>query len=549
MPVTLPSKSDAPAERERFFGAAKLIAALTLLSRVGGLLRDMVLSRSFGASAVTDAFWLAFMVPNLFRRLFGEGALSAALVPVFSEIHERQGPEQASSLLANVLGWAGLGLTGLCVLIQAGLLLTAWLAPGDATRQLLLGYTVLMMPFMVTVCLLALGSAALQCVGHFAYPAAAPILLNLCIIGGTVLVASHWDQDADQLRVVALSVLAAGVGQLVGLGWLLRRHNLSIRPRLWPIHPGLRRMVTLFLPMLLPLGVLQLNALLDKLIARLLTALPADPTLSLGGLELSKPLAVGTVTWLSYGERLYQFPLGVLAIALATAVFPLFSRYAARGDTEGLRDSINRALRLAVFEGLPSGVGLLLLAGPLSLAIFGGGEFSASDAAATAHVVRFYGLGMWAFCAQQILLRAFYAQKDTTTPLKIACVLVVLNFGLNLLLVWVPFVRHGAFGLSSSITAAVNVILLSWILRRRLGRLGLRSLLTGVGRTVLASIAMGAAMVGVLTLLPHLGLGRPVPMVAGGFCVGVAVFAATAWLLRSPELAELLGPLARRKAS
>lgn len=535
-------------ERERFFGAAKLIAAITMLSRVAGLARDMLLSRLFGAAGSTDAFYLAFMIPNLFRRLFGEGALSAAFVPVFSETAERSGRAAAGALLANVLGLLGLLLCVLCLLTEAVLLVTSLVAPGDAARELLIGYAAIMLPFMVTICLLAIGSAALNCVGHFAYPAAAPILLNLVIIGGALAGYRLWPRAAEadlarQLAVVAVSVLLAGVVQVAVLAGVLRRRGLPLRPRLRPVEPGVRRIATLVAPMLLGLGVLQVNALLDKLIAWGFTASAGDEmlTVPLLGWTLHKPLQVGVITWVNYAERLYQFPLGVLAIALGTAVFPLFSRYAARGETENLRGSINRAMRLAIFEGLPSGVGLLLLAVPLAALLFEGHRFTADDARQTAHAVRFYGLGMWAFCAQQILLRAFYAQKDTVTPLKVACSIVGLNFALNLVLIWVPSVRHGAFGLSTSITASLNVLILAYILRRRLGRLHLRRLASSVARTALATAAMAAAVVGVRLLLVHAGAGRDLAVV--GICVptAAAVYLLVGRLLRASEFRELLG--------
>lgn len=534
-------------ERERFFGAAKLIAGLTMCSRVAGLARDMLLAGMFGASRLTDAFWLAFMIPNLFRRLFGEGALSAAFVPVFSETAELHGRDRAAALLANVMGLLSLLLMGIYLLAVVALLAVFWLVPGGIDRQMLVGYTAVMMPFMVTVCVLALGSAALNCVRHFAYPAAAPILLNLGIIAAALWLAPRWSDVHQQLVVVGVSIVLAGCLQLAALAWVLRAHNLPIAMRLRPLEPGIRRMITMAGPMLIGLSVLQVNALGDKLIGWLFTATRDNPTFSLAGHVITKPLDPAVVTWMNFGERLYQFPLGVLAIALGTAVFPLFSRYAARGDRLALRDSVNRAMRLAIFEGLPSGVGLLLLAGPLTAAIFARGKFTVYDAGQTAHLVRFYGLGMWAFCTQQILLRAFYAQKDTRTPLKVACTVVFVNFALNLVLIWVPAIRHGAFGLSTSITATINVIVLSWVLRRRLGRLGLRKLLASFARTAGATAVMAAAVGGVLIYAPAYVARSTVLLVAMAVGAGVAAFFAAVLALRGPELGELLARPGRQK--
>jgi putative peptidoglycan lipid II flippase len=239
-------------------------------------------------------------------------------------------------------------------------------------------------------------------------------------------------------------------------------------------------------------------------------------------------------------ERLYQFPLGVLVTALGTAVFPLFSRYAARGEHENLRNVVNRALRLALFEGLPSGVGLMILAEPLMVTLFSGDNYTRDNASEAAHVLRFYGAGVWAFCAQQILLRAFYAQKDTKTPLRVACALVGVNFLLNISLLWIPAVRQGAFGLSTTITGSINVLILVVFLRRRMGRLGLRSLLASAGRTLLATGAMAAVVWAVTGLMTRMGLGGSTLLLCAGIPAGVAAFFLACALLRAPEVRELL---------
>ena len=537
-------------ERERFFGAAKLVAGITLLSRFAGLARDLVQAWIFGAKLTNDAFNTAFAMPNFFRRLFGEGALSAAFVPVFSEIMELQGRQKAAALLANVLGLLGLVLAVLCLLVEGGLLVAYLLTPDDnASRQLVLVYAAIMMPFMVTICLLALGSAALNCVGHFAYPAAAPIVLNLGIVAANLWLAPRFAGANVQLGVVAASVVVSGALQLVLLVWVLKAHNLPFIPRLFPVHPAMRKMLTLMLPMLIPLGLLQFNAMIDKPMALYFTATKDSPTLTVMGHVYPRPLKEGSVTEVVNAERLYQFPLGVLVTALGTAVFPLFSRYAARGEHENLRHVVNRALRLALFEGLPSGVGLIILAEPLMVALFSRGNYTRDNAVEAAHVLRFYGAGVWAFCAQQILLRAFYAQKDTKTPLRVACALVGVNFLLNISLLWIPAIRQGAFGLSTTITGSINVLILAVILRRRMGRLGLASLLASAGRTLLATGAMAAVVWAVTGLMTRIGLGGSAYLLCAGIPAGVAAFFLACALLRAPEVKELLSRAPRQPAA
>ncbi len=441
------------------------------------------------------------------------------------------------SLLANVMGLLALWMTVLCIVGELVMLVLALVAPAQWDMHLILRFATIMMPFMISICLVAVGSAALNCVKHFTYPAAAPIILNLCNILATVVLSRFWKHSESKLMVVSFSVLAASIIQLVGVLWVLHAHNLPWWPRLRPVHPGVPRMLKLMLPMLLGLGVLQINALGDSLVAWIFSAKPDSTVLSLGSWQVHKPLSEGVVTVITNAERLYQFPLGVMAIALATAVFPLMSRYAARGDKVNLRLSVNQAMRLAIFEGLPSGAGLMLLAQPLTMLLFSGGKshYTPAAAAATAHVVVMYGIGMWAFCSQQVLLRAFYAQKDTTTPLKISCSIVVLNFVLNLVFIWVPGIRQGAFGLSTSITAMLNVIILSLVLRQRLGRLGIRSLLASVARIAAAvgvmALAVWASGNGIKQL--HLGSRENLARVACGVVVGAAAFLLTCKILRA----------------
>jgi putative peptidoglycan lipid II flippase len=332
-------------EREHFFSAAKVVAGLTLISRIFGLFRDMGVT-SLGANRSTDAFGLAFQIPNLFRRLFGEGALSSAFVPVFTETAEKSGFEKASKLLANAMALLAVFLLVIMLVVEVCFCIVA-LLPGPADRKLLMTLATIMFPYMVAVCLLALGSAALNCRGRFAFPAAAPIIFN--IVG---IIAAWWiapilkNNLSGQLVIVAVSVIAAGVIQLIAVLWLLRRSGFSIRPRLTPVEPGVKHILKLLAPILLGLGFLQISELIQTIISWNLTATAAAPDMNIFGWALHRPLTAGVITRVNAARALYQFPMGVLAISLGVAVFPLLTRYAARNDIVNLRDSINRALRL-----------------------------------------------------------------------------------------------------------------------------------------------------------------------------------------------------------
>ncbi len=546
-------------EREHFFGAAKMVAGITVLSRVLGLVRDVVII-GLGANRATDAFWMAFSVPNLFRRLFGEGALSAAFVPVFTEVAEAEGWDKARLVLANTVGLLAVVLAVLVVLLEVGLAACLVFAPGRWDRTLLVQLLMVVMPFMFTICLLALGSAALNCKGHFAYPAFAPIILNIGLIAAAWLAHRLMPGEGfGGLFLLSGSVIVAGVVQLAGVIWLLRRGDLAAVPRLRPVLAPVRRMARLVLPMIIPLGVLQFSAFFDRLYAWIMTAMPEAPRLELLGLSIAKPLAPGVVTCLYAANRLYQFPLGILAISLATAVFPLLSRYASRGDIGGLREVTNRALRLSLFLGVPAGVGLIILARPIILLIYRHGRFSAEDAARAAFILQMYSVGMWAYFCNHILLRAFFSQKDTSTPLRVSCALVVANIILVVLLVFTPL-QAGAFGLATAATSSANAILLVLILRRRWGHIGAGRILRSIWRIAVAAGVMAGTLVLARGWLGAAGrwlsealgdrfgpwLDSPVTaravLVLGCLVVGGGVYLLVAMLLRCPELGELRGP-------
>jgi putative peptidoglycan lipid II flippase len=529
-------------EREHFFSAAKLVAALTMLSRITGLLRDMLIV-PIGGAVLADRFWTAFAIPNLFRRLFGEGALSAAFVPVFTEVAEAEGWGRARVVLANVAGLLAVVLAAVFVAV----VVTVWLlwetVGGSDLRAFFFQMIVLMMPFMVTVCLLALGSAALNCRGRFWYPAFAPILLNAGLIVAARFVAPAITEDGQvQFYIIGLGLVAAGLAQLIGVVWMLARAGLAVVPKLRPVLAETRRVARYMGPMLIPLGVLQFSAFADRFIALAFTV------------GEGSALQPGVVRCLYAAARLYMLPLGVLAIPVATAVFPLLGRYAARQDAVGLRDTTNRAIRLCLFLGIPAGAALFLLAPDAIKLIYQRGQFTAEDTQRSAAILRMYCLGLWAYFCNQILLRAFFAIKQPRKPMLYAAALVVVNITLVLVGIHTPL-RGAAIGLATAITASINTLLLLGALRRKWGRLGFTMILASLARIAVASAGMGGAIWLVRITLPDplrnllepMGLGSVVSLVlVAALCVvGAGVYFILVRLLRAPELAELL----RRKST
>ena len=483
-------------QHARFLGSARLIAICTLASRVTGLARDITMNVIYGQGWVQDAFNYGFLIPNLFRRLFGEGALSAVFVPVFTDVLTKKGRENAWVLLGRLTGLMVLLLSVLLIVLELGTLAIGHLAGGGAMRSLQIGLAAVMVPFMVGICLVALFSSILNCLRHFTTPALLPIVLNVMIICGATVVGPLFGRALErQVYGVAICVIAASLIQLAIILPVLRGHGVALRLSLDHDDPDVRRIGRMFLPVLLGQGVLLLNVFFDAQICTMLTRGPDDPaSFSLLGHQIAYPLAKGALSAVNNAQRLYQFPLGVLAISLATAAFPTFSLYATQKDITGLRRAIAQSLRLAVFVGLPSGLMLVILGRPIISLLFEHGRFGPEQSLRAANVLRWYGLGMTAFFCQHILLRGFYCLKDTLTPMWISCWLVGLNVLLSVTLIWQPAIHEAAFGISTSITSFLHVGVSIWLLRRRLGgRMGARAISGSVVRSVVATGTAAAA--------------------------------------------------------
>lgn len=451
--------------------SAKWIALCTAISRVTGLLRDMLLAHAFGQSRIADAFNFGFLIPNIFRRLFGEGALTAVFVPTFTKTLESEGRPSAWQLLSRTATLLTLVLTGLTVLIEL-LLLALWFAPwGDAAgRALPIGLTAMMLPFMISICLLALLTALLNCLNNFIPGALASIVLNVVMIAGIVWLGPAVGGNLPEKQVfgVALSVLIAGVLQLLFIWPAVRRERVELRWDRGGPDPRVRDMISRMLPVLLGQGALMLSTYLDAQMCMLLMP-PRNATngASFLGTGLAFPLEPGALTAVSNAQRLYQFPLGVLVISLATAALPAFSRMAARGDWKPWTEQVRSLLRLAIFEGLLAGAMMLAAAEPIVRLLFEYGQFDAHATARAARVLGAYGFGMAAFCATHIMLRAFYSLDDVRTPLRISYITLPLNLAISIALVWLPSVRESAFAISSAITSLLTVALGLYFLSRK----------------------------------------------------------------------------------
>jgi len=542
-------------EHRPVISSATRIGICTLTSRITGLIRDMLLVHTFGAGWVLDSFFYGFQIPNLFRRLFGEGALAAVFVPTFTHTLESEGRPPAWQLLARTLALLTVAIV-LVVLVIEAVVLVIWLMnPGEEARRLILGLTALMLPFMLTICLIALFSSILNCVGSFVPAAVTPIILNLVMIAAltwfrpTIDPGRGIDDSATQIFGVAASVLVAGVLQILFLLPVLRRHGVGLGWRFDLRDPRLKKMLASAGPVVLGQGVLAFGVFIDAQICMLLTHVEGNPeTGTLFGLSFAYPLQEGALSAITVAQRLYQFPLGVFGISLAVAALPMFSRLATRKDWTGWTGEVGSSLRLAVFAGLLAGCMMVLLAEPIVRLLFEYRAFGPDDTVRAARVLACYGFGMWAFCTHHIVLRGFYSVGDVRTPLRISCFLVPANVALSLVLVWFDAVREAAFGIATSVTSALAVIVGIVLLQRRTSaRLVDRSLLAAVGKMVLAALL---AVVVVLALRP-LWTAEPVqtalPLIVhrtidalGSLALGLAAYLASAWALRLPEVRLLL---------
>lgn len=534
--------------------SAKLIAGCTLTSRITGLVRDILLAQAFGLGWVQDAFLYAFQFPNLFRRLLGEGAMAAAFVPTFTRTLEDEGRDSAWRLLARTLALLTVALVVLIVTITAIIAAIWFLMPVDpekvAARRLLLSLTALMLPFMLTICVLALFSSILNCVGSFVPAALAPILLNICMIVGIAWLAPalHPRDAHAQIHVVALTVVVAGILQILYILPVLRSHGVRLGWRLELADPSVRRLLSLLVPVALGQGVLALGVFLDAQVCVLLThKSDTPPTATLLGWTFVYPLEEGALSAVTFAQRLYQFPLGVLVISLATAALPAFSRLANRQDWPAWTAEVRQSLRLAVFEGVLAGTMMLMLAEPIVRFLFEYRSFTPHDTTRAGYVLTFYGLGLWAFCAQHIVLRAFYSLGDVRTPLKISAVLLPLNLALNLALVWVDAIREAAFAVSSCTTFTLSVVLGLVILRRRVGLrlldrptlLAAAKMLAAGGLTALVLFLVQPFWAATAQHVPGRVVSRAFETL-GLLGIGSAAFLVAAWLLRLREVSLLV---------
>ncbi len=464
---------------------AKSIATVgsnTLLSRVMGFVRDLVVARVFGADAGTDAFFVAFKIPNFMRRLFAEGAFSMAFVPVLNEYKTKHSFPELKNFVDDVSGTLGAVLLFVTILGVLGApVLILIFAPGFVgetdKQQMATEMLRLTFPYLMFISLTAFAGGILNTYDRFGVPAFTPVLLNVSLIACALMLAPEMEQPVYAL---AWGVLFAGIAQLVFQVPFLSQIGLLPRPRVKFKDKGVKRIIKLMVPALFGVSVTQIGLLLNTLLASF--------------------LVTGSITWLYYGDRLMEFPLGILGVALGTVILPKLSRKHAEQSSEEFSRTLDWALRWVLLLGMPSAVGLLVLAGPMMATLFYSGEFTGEDVAMATRALMAYALGLTAFMGIKVLAPGFYARQDMKTPVKIAVVAMAANVGFSLILMF-PL-GHTGLALATTISAGVNAgLLLRGLLREDIYR-------PATGWTALMARSFGACLV--MGLLLWWGCGETV---------------------------------------
>jgi putative peptidoglycan lipid II flippase len=507
------------------------VGGLTLLSRITGLMREMMIAHYLGAGAIADAFFVAFRFPNLFRSLFAEGAFNAAFIPLFTSKLSCEG--QAEARLFAERAFAVLALT-LTLFVIAMELAMPWamrgLAPGfDATpdkMEMAVAFSRICFPYLLFISLVSLQAGVLNALGRFAAAAGTPVLLNLTSMAGLWALVPYTPTAG---HAMAWGTFAAGIVQFLWLVVGLRRVGMMLRPAMPRLTPEVRLLFRRIVPGAVGAGVYQINLVINTMIA--------------------STVADGAVSYLNYADRINQLPLGVVGIAIGTALLPLLSRQLRDGEDAQAQDSQNRAMELGLLLTLPAAAAFMVIAHPVVQVLFERGSFGPTETAATAAALVAFALGLPAYVLVKVLAPGFFAREDTATPVKIAGLCMALNIALNLSLVGT--LAHVGMALATALAAWANVALLAWVLWRR-GFLVLDARLKRRAPRILAAVlVMAAVLWGARLVLAPLAadgalaaLGAlTATIAAGGLAYAIAVL-----LFGGANRADIKGMMRRQRS-
>jgi putative peptidoglycan lipid II flippase len=509
--------------------AATTIGTGTLLSRISGFFRDMVVAYFFGAGMATDAFFVAFRIPNLWRRLVGEGAMTVSFIPVYTEYLTQRTEKESEEIthiaftIAGVLLFvlAALGIIFSPMLIRMFAL--TW-PPTSEKFQLAVTLSRIMFPYLFFVGLFALSMGVLNSLRHFFAPAFATVFLNLSVIVSVLLLYYRLRKPAVAL---AIGVLTGGMLQFFFQVPFLIRKKIRFRWSFNFRHPAIRQIGLLMIPGLIGTAVYQINELIDTIFA---TSLP-----------------VGSVSYLFYAGRLMEFPLGIFVVAIGTAALPSFSSLVAQRKTEQFRETVSFAFRLGSFICIPAMVGLISLRIPILNLLLQRGAFDYFATEMTAKALLCYSIGLWAIGGVRILAPAFYSLQDTKTPLKIGLICVAAN--IILILIFIHPLKHAGLALATGLSSILNLCLLYWKLSDRLGGLDVARNIKSLLGAFLCSLPMGWAAYLICSAGDWTGSGNTVEKVfllGAGMIAGVGLYLISCYWMKNEEMLFLLNIVKRK---
>jgi putative peptidoglycan lipid II flippase len=505
------------------------LSFFTGISRVLGLVRDAVLAFAFGATGVADAFYVAFRIPNMLRRLVAEGALTVAFVPIYTE-YLKKSRKQAHEVASVVFTFLALFLA---ILVILGVLFAPWIVKAiaygfgsdPAKYNLTVYLTRLMFPYIFLISLVALAMGILNSLKRFAAPAAAPILLNLGIIAGALVLSRFFTEPTVGL---AIGVLIGGIMQLaLQIPWLAKEGMLP-RISFKQKHPALKSLVLMMIPSAYGAAIYQFNVLVITLLASFLPS--------------------GSVSYLWYADRISEFPLGIFAVSVAVATLPTLSDHAAEKDIESFKSTINYSLRLAFLISIPAAIGLFMLAMPIIQVIYQRGVFDQNMAVATAGALQFFALGIPFVSADRNLVPAFFAIRKPKVPVTTATIALIIN-AIAALILMHPL-KHMGLALALSISSCANFFMLFTMLTRRVGALGVGKLMYSVARTIAASAVMALFIYGMVRygqLFNSTSLWTTGLQLFLLIAVSVMVFVGSVWLINREDFEALMSIIKRRK--
>ena len=499
-----------------------------MVSRLLGFIRDLVIAMQFGATAAADAFFVAFRIPNIQRKILGEGAVSAAFIPVFSEIRSQKGEQEAWKMTANLFN---ILLTLLVTSSMALALLAPFVimvfAPGFIDTPDKFDLAVLltrwMAPYLLFIGLAVFCMGILNTYNFFALPALTPALLNICMISGALFISPQLEKPVLGL---AFGVLAGGILQFVVQLPNVIRCGFKFIPSIEWKNTEVIRIGKLMIPVIFGLAVYEINMLVDTLLASLLPE--------------------GSISYLYYGNRLVQLPLGVFGVALGVAILPMLSSQVANKELSEMIKTIAFGIRLILFITIPATVGLILLRFPIVNTLWERGEFDRLTTEGTATALLYYSMGLCAFCGIKVIAPAFYSLQDTKTPAKVGVYSMMVNIILNLILMG-PL-KHGGLALATSIAALFNVVLLIHFLRKRLGLMGGRKILSSMIKLFIASAIMGIVVYffNVKLFDPTASLGIKLMVLSAEIGIGVILYSLLSRLFKNEELTFLVELASKR---